>query len=65
MTTASNKGMKLTLRQAKPGEGGRGWSSHSWKPSVVSQQVQVLPGEGDHPPVASLARGRGDPPREA
>ncbi len=60
-----NNEMHLTLRQAKPGEGGRGWSRHSRKPSVVSQQVEVLPGEGDHPPVASLAWWRGDPPYEA
>jgi hypothetical protein len=31
----------------------------------VNQQVKVLPGEGDHPPVASLAWGRGNPHHEA
>jgi len=35
------------------------------KPSEVSQQGKDLPGEGDHPPVASLAWWRGDSPCEA
>jgi hypothetical protein len=55
--------MKLTLRQAKPGGGER--VELTLKPSEVNQQVRVLPGEGDHPPVASLAWLRGDPGCEA
>jgi hypothetical protein len=64
-TAVHNERMKLTLRQAKPGGGGRGWFDDPRKPSGVSQQVQVLPGEGDHPPVASLAWWWGNPPCEA
>jgi hypothetical protein len=33
---------------------------HGLKPSEVNQQGKDLPGEGDHPPVASLAWARGD-----
>lgn len=59
-----NKGLELTLRQAKLGEGGRS-DVTTHETFRVSQQVKVLPGEGDHPPVASLAWWRGDSPCEA